>query len=162
MTVEKRDVGMAFGNALSNTANLYANNVLAFSSQDWQEELVNEAAVLARAALTAQQDLGNELGAVESTRTKSPSQGSPQRASGGNTSTGGTNKGDDPDRFPYEPSNDPATDGQVRFIKNLLDERGLSYTAYAPLLNKENTKRAIYRMVNKGAQSEEEIFDGIL
>ena len=159
--MDKRDLGMIFGNALTNTANLYSKGVLEFVSDAWQDELVSEVAVLTRAALQAQVDLGNELNLPEPA-SRGRSQTSPKQASNGPTSTGGTKKGKDPDEWPYVPSDDPPSAGQVNFIKSLLDERNLTFDQFQPLLNKENTKRAIYRMVNKGAQTEEDIFNGIL
>lgn len=163
--LDTTDLGMIFGNALTNITKLYAAGKLEFvNPADWTDEIVSETTQLVRAAVDAQTALGKELGLQDRTFGGKKSGGSrPQgtsqpQASGGNSSQ----SGNDPDAFPYVPSNEGVTPGQVKFISSLLDERGYAIGDFLPLLNKESAKRAIYRMVNKGAEKEEEIFAGIL
>ena len=161
--MDTTDLGMIFGNALTNVTKLYASGKLEFVNPgEWTDEIVSEVTQLTRAAVTAQQQLGKELQLPERQRGgtggRKPQTTSPQQASGGNTSQSGS----DPDAFPYKPSAEGVTPGQVKFLSSLLDERGMAIGEFLPLLNKESAKRAIHRMHVKGLSSEDEVFAGIL
>ena len=160
MSVDKKDAGYIFGGNLKVIGELYAAGVFEFSDPvNWVDELVSEVTQLTRATIQAQEDLGNELNLPDRQSNRS-SGGSPKQASGGSTSTSGTDN--DPDRFAYVPSSDGVTPGQVKFLSSLLDERGMAIGDFLPLLNKESAKRAIHWMAKKGMQNEAEIFNGIL
>lgn len=155
-------MGAAFGNAVKVVADLYSANLLEFTDPvNWQDEIVNEATVLTRAIVTAQEALGNELGLEDRQYGNRGGNKSYQKSSpAGSTSTSGTDN--DPDATPYTPSADGATPGQIKFLTALLSERGMDIGQYIGLLNKENAKRAIHRMAKKGFDTEEQVWDGIL
>lgn len=136
--MDKSVVGMIFGNALTNATSLYAAGVFEFEDPADAEgsaaELVGVAKLIAYAAIDAQDEIADEVGAEERpTRSSSRSsggRGSSSRRSSGTRSGGKTG---------VKPENrdKPATPAQKAKIKDLdpdQNTRGLTMQEASDLI----------------------------